>query len=179
VIRTGDALVDRQQNLAQRGSRKQHNFGGRHEKAAPGEPHDSAIEVADDEYRRCRAMSRRHHDRTTRHRLVRQIGSFALVIVGEIAASFAYVGANSPRDGPTSSFRNCAETRAAEAAPIHGGQPGYAAHLHADRDGIACEPGVQRPAGGLLGVPALGSGRCSNRRRRACAAGRCQCAGSF
>jgi hypothetical protein len=37
-------------------------------------------------------------------------------------------------------YRNCAEARAAGAAPIHIGQPGYAPHLDADGDGIACEP---------------------------------------
>jgi hypothetical protein len=55
---------------------------------------------------------------------VRQIGSFALVMVGGIAASFAYVGASSPRDGPTNSFRNCSEARTAGAAPNHGGSRG-------------------------------------------------------
>jgi hypothetical protein len=40
------------------------------------------------------------------------------------------------RGGP---FRNCAEARAAGAAPIQRGQPGYARHLDRDNDGIACE----------------------------------------
>lgn len=38
------------------------------------------------------------------------------------------------------SFRNCSEARAAGAAPIYRGQPGYAGHLDRDGDGIACEP---------------------------------------
>jgi hypothetical protein len=40
----------------------------------------------------------------------------------------------------TISYRNCAEARAAGAAPIYRGQPGYADHLDRDGDGIACEP---------------------------------------
>jgi hypothetical protein len=50
---------------------------------------------------------------------------------------------NSVRSSPSSGsvyYRNCAEARAAGAAPIHRGEPGYAAHLDRDRDGIACEP---------------------------------------
>lgn len=37
-------------------------------------------------------------------------------------------------------YRNCSEARAAGAAPIYRGQPGYAEHLDRDGDGIACEP---------------------------------------
>lgn len=37
-------------------------------------------------------------------------------------------------------YKNCDEARAAGAAPIHKGQPGYAAHLDRDGDGVACEP---------------------------------------
>jgi hypothetical protein len=37
-------------------------------------------------------------------------------------------------------FPNCAATRAAGAAPIYAGQPGYRRGLDADSDGIACEP---------------------------------------
>lgn len=39
-----------------------------------------------------------------------------------------------------SAFRNCAQARAAGAAPVHVGQPGYGPHLDRDGDGIACEP---------------------------------------
>jgi Excalibur calcium-binding domain len=38
------------------------------------------------------------------------------------------------------SFRNCSEVRAARAAPIRAGEPGYASHLDRDGDGVACEP---------------------------------------
>lgn len=37
------------------------------------------------------------------------------------------------------SFRNCAEVRAAGAAPLHRGDPGYRSGLDRDSDGVACE----------------------------------------
>jgi hypothetical protein len=37
-------------------------------------------------------------------------------------------------------YSNCAAARAAGAAPIYVGQPGYRPGLDADSDGIACEP---------------------------------------
>jgi hypothetical protein len=37
-------------------------------------------------------------------------------------------------------YRNCAAARAARAAPIAVGQPGYRPELDSDSDGIACEP---------------------------------------
>jgi anti-sigma factor RsiW len=37
-------------------------------------------------------------------------------------------------------FRNCAAARAAGAAPIYAGRPGYREQLDRDGDGIACEP---------------------------------------
>lgn len=37
-------------------------------------------------------------------------------------------------------YPNCDSARAAGAAPIHRGEPGYRAPLDADSDGIACEP---------------------------------------
>lgn len=36
-------------------------------------------------------------------------------------------------------YRNCAEARAAGAAPIRRGEPGYGPHLDRDNDGIGCE----------------------------------------
>lgn len=36
-------------------------------------------------------------------------------------------------------YENCAAARAAGAAPIHEGEPGYAPHLDRDDDGVACE----------------------------------------
>ncbi|NOT87457.1 MAG: excalibur calcium-binding domain-containing protein [Lysobacter sp.] len=41
-----------------------------------------------------------------------------------------------PRD--PSVFANCAAARAAGAAPVKRGEPGYGTHLN--RDGVACEP---------------------------------------
>lgn len=41
---------------------------------------------------------------------------------------------------PAGAFRNCIEARAAGAAPITAGQPGYGPHLDRDGDGVACEP---------------------------------------
>ena len=38
------------------------------------------------------------------------------------------------------SYRNCAQARAAGAAPLYRGQPGYGAHMDGDGDGVACEP---------------------------------------
>ncbi|WP_345781608.1 excalibur calcium-binding domain-containing protein [Luteimonas sp. BLCC-B24] len=37
-------------------------------------------------------------------------------------------------------FRNCGEARAAGAAPVHRGDPGYGPHLDRDDDGVGCEP---------------------------------------
>lgn len=37
------------------------------------------------------------------------------------------------------SFRNCAEARAAGAAPVRRGDAGYGSHLDRDNDGIGCE----------------------------------------
>ncbi|WBH18304.1 excalibur calcium-binding domain-containing protein [Sphingomonas radiodurans] len=51
--------------------------------------------------------------------------------------------ARRPARQPVSSygaFRNCAAARAAGAAPLYRGQPGYGAHMDGDGDGIACEP---------------------------------------
>ena len=36
-------------------------------------------------------------------------------------------------------FRNCDAVRAAGAAPVHAGDPGYAGHLDRDGDGVGCE----------------------------------------
>lgn len=36
-------------------------------------------------------------------------------------------------------YKNCGEVRAAGAAPIHLGEPGYAKHLDRDGDGMGCD----------------------------------------
>jgi len=47
------------------------------------------------------------------------------------------------RKAPTKSlpkfFKNCTEARAAGAAPIRKGEPGFGEHLDKDGDGVACE----------------------------------------
>ncbi len=45
-----------------------------------------------------------------------------------------------PRSTPSRAFSNCDAARAAGAAPIRAGEPGFGAHLDADGDGIGCEP---------------------------------------
>ena len=40
---------------------------------------------------------------------------------------------------PAGGFANCAAARAAGAAPVHVGEPGYAPRLDGDGDGIGCE----------------------------------------
>ena len=41
---------------------------------------------------------------------------------------------------PSRAFRNCDEARAAGAAPVKRGDPGYGPHLDRDNDGVGCEP---------------------------------------
>lgn len=41
---------------------------------------------------------------------------------------------------PAGAFRNCDAARAACAAPVRIGEPGYGPHLDRDGDGIGCEP---------------------------------------
>ena len=45
----------------------------------------------------------------------------------------------SPTDSAAVSFASCAEARAAGAAPLHGGDPGYSRRLDRYGDGVACE----------------------------------------
>ena len=46
-------------------------------------------------------------------------------------------GALSSGDG--GAFRNCTAARAAGAAPVRAGDPGYGRHLDRDGDGVGCE----------------------------------------
>ena len=41
---------------------------------------------------------------------------------------------------PGRAYRNCDEARAAGAAPVRRGEPGYGPHLDRDNDGVGCEP---------------------------------------
>jgi hypothetical protein len=49
-------------------------------------------------------------------------------------------GGSSPSVLGSNPFRSCAEARAAGAAPVYRGSPGYNPNLDGDGDGIACEP---------------------------------------
>lgn len=52
-----------------------------------------------------------------------------------------YIRPTDPAEWPAPGtyFRNCTEVRAAGAAPLRAGDPGYARHLDRDGDGVACE----------------------------------------
>lgn len=70
---------------------------------------------------------------------VEKLDAPAPIAASEIAAPLMpqpVVSANAQ----TQPFGNCREARAAGAAPVYAGQPGYSEHLDADRDGIGCEP---------------------------------------
>ncbi|MCW8221354.1 excalibur calcium-binding domain-containing protein, partial [Streptomyces griseolus] len=49
---------------------------------------------------------------------------------------------------PSVYYENCDAARAAGAAPVHRGDPGYAAHLDRDNDGVGCEPYGSSGSGG-------------------------------
>lgn len=53
------------------------------------------------------------------------------------SGGLAAVGAT--RDGGGAAYRNCAAARAAGAAPVRSGSPGYGRHLDRDGDGVGCE----------------------------------------
>ncbi|MGF0119964.1 MULTISPECIES: excalibur calcium-binding domain-containing protein [unclassified Pseudoclavibacter] len=57
------------------------------------------------------------------------------------AAPEAAPAAPEPAPAPEQSvsFANCTEARAAGAAPVYVGDPGYASHLDRDGDGVGCE----------------------------------------
>ena len=44
-----------------------------------------------------------------------------------------------PVRGSTVHYANCSEARAAGAAPVRRGDPGYGSHLDRDNDGVGCE----------------------------------------
>jgi hypothetical protein len=47
--------------------------------------------------------------------------------------------ADSEQDEASANFRNCSDARAAGAAPVRAGDPGYGRHLDRDGDGVGCE----------------------------------------
>ncbi|WP_326697706.1 excalibur calcium-binding domain-containing protein [Streptomyces sp. NBC_01754] len=57
-----------------------------------------------------------------------------------------------PPAPPSVYYENCDAARAAGAAPVYRGDPGYAAHLDRDNDGVGCEPyGSSSSSGGSSG----------------------------
>lgn len=54
-------------------------------------------------------------------------------------------------------FPNCAAARAAGAAPLYAGQPGYSSKLDRDGDGVACETGGGGSASATGGLPLYGT----------------------
>lgn len=64
----------------------------------------------------------------------------ALITLAALAVVvFAYLSGTSTGSGQSASYANCSEARAAGAAPLSRGEPGYGSHLDRDSDGIACE----------------------------------------
>jgi hypothetical protein len=53
---------------------------------------------------------------------------------------FSAPGGGRSGAAPRDAYANCAAARAAGAAPVRRGQPGYGAHLDRDGDGVGCEP---------------------------------------
>lgn len=69
-------------------------------------------------------------------------GPSAAAVRADMApAQFAPAKATSvERSTPQRAYANCAEARAAGAAPVRRGEPGYGPHLDRDNDGVGCEP---------------------------------------
>jgi micrococcal nuclease len=92
--------------------------------------------------------ARRHRDQRLR-RFAEKIAA-ALAIAAFVYAGLFLIGhfneamelAAQSRSAPMSDvyYPSCAAARAAGAAPITMGRPGYRPELDADGDGIACEP---------------------------------------
>ncbi len=72
------------------------------------------------------------------------VGSAALIPIDDAEARRSSRGKSVRVSAAGSSalgaYRNCAAARAAGAAPVYRGQPGYGPHLDRDNDGIGCEP---------------------------------------
>jgi hypothetical protein len=54
-------------------------------------------------------------------------------------ASYLQQDSSGPRSPESRSYQNCAAARAAGAAPVRRGTPGYGPHLDRDSDGVGCE----------------------------------------
>jgi hypothetical protein len=68
--------------------------------------------------------------------------SIPLAAAVALAAVYQFVPARGPAESGSAPvyYRYCDDARAAGAAPIYRGEPGYREALDRDRDGIACEP---------------------------------------
>lgn len=58
---------------------------------------------------------------------------------GQARSAPARPRSSEPAGSSSRRFANCAEARAAGAAPVRRGEPGYGPHLDRDGDGIGCE----------------------------------------
>jgi hypothetical protein len=63
---------------------------------------------------------------------------FRTLVAAALVAAAAAVGAASVANAETY-YDNCAAARAADAAPVYEGDPGYGPHLDRDNDGVGCE----------------------------------------
>ncbi|ANW19447.1 excalibur calcium-binding domain-containing protein [Streptomyces clavuligerus] len=75
-------------------------------------------------------------------------GPTVTVTATKTAKPRAYSGGTTTDTGDTATdsganvyYRNCAAARAAGAAPVHRGDPGYGRHLDRDNDGTGCDWG--------------------------------------
>ncbi|TQL02056.1 excalibur calcium-binding domain-containing protein [Cellulomonas sp. SLBN-39] len=66
----------------------------------------------------------------------------AALVARSAQVDAAAAAASRPNDPPAAGpvyFENCDAARAAGAAPVRAGDPGYASHLDRDDDGVGCE----------------------------------------
>ena len=66
-------------------------------------------------------------------------GRRALEARGERSPAVVPAAPPAPAPAPSGAFANCSEARAAGAAPVYRGDPGYGSHLDRDDDGVGCE----------------------------------------
>lgn len=72
--------------------------------------------------------------------IARQTARFGLVAATTFAVGMIATNWGAVRSRLPTYYANCDWARAAGAAPINRGEPGYRQPLDADHDGIACEP---------------------------------------
>lgn len=89
----------------------------------------------------------RYRSARTRRFWSRIGGFFVFIVVALVVAAWSEHGRAVLQADPAVQkveqsvyYPNCTAARAAGAAPIHEGQPGYRPELDADSDGVACEP---------------------------------------